>query len=69
MAVKINKAGRKHYLNEDKESLVIASAEIKASNGLPLDYLGVAQQLKNLVTVVKYRCSDYNTQEKSSLRY
>ena len=52
MAVKINKAGRKHYLNEDKESLVIASAEIKASNGLPLDYLGVAQYLQGVVKSV-----------------
>ena len=61
--VQKNKAGQKTYLNEDDESLVVASADIEGDHGLPLDCRGVSHQLQNFFKAVKYRCGDYGIQE------
>ena len=47
MSVQKIKVGRLTYLNSDEESLVVASAEIEGSHGLPIDVntLGVELQL------------------------
>ena len=69
MKVKKKKSGQKTYLNEDEESLLAASGKIEGDNCLPLDWRGVKQQLQNSIKAIKSWCGDYDTQEKSSLRY
>ena len=59
----MKKSGHQTYLNEDKESLVVASDNIEGGHGLPLDCRGVFQQLQNAVKDTKYRCGDYDIQE------
>ena len=61
--VQTKKAGRQNYLNEDEESLLVASAKIEGNRGLPLDCRAVAQQFQNFVKAVNYQCSDYNIKE------
>ena len=39
--VQMKKAGRRTYLNQDEESLVVASANIEGGRGIPLDCHGV----------------------------
>ena len=58
LSVNMNKSGRRTYLNEDKESLVVASAEIEGIHGLPFDCPSVAGQLQNFVKAVKSCCGD-----------
>ena len=41
LTVKMKKAGKQTYLNEDQESLVISSADIEVVYGLPFDYHSV----------------------------
>ena len=53
MTVGTKKSGQQNYLNEDEESLVIASDDIEGGNGLPFDCLGVENQLQNIVKSVK----------------
>ena len=36
----MKKSGRPTYLNEDEESLLVASADIEGGNFLPLDWRG-----------------------------
>ena len=45
LTVRMNKTGQQTYLNEDKESLVIASDDIEGGHGLPFDWRGVTKQL------------------------
>ena len=45
----MKKAGKKTYLNEDEESLVIVSSDIECGHGLPFDCCSVAKQLHNIV--------------------
>ena len=54
----MKKPGKKTYMNEDKDSLVIASANIKSGHGLPLGCHGVAQKIQNISKAVKSRCGD-----------
>ena len=56
ITVQIKKSGQQTYLNEDKESLVVASANIEGIHGPPLYFRGVAKQLQNLFKFIKYRC-------------
>ena len=65
----MKKTGWRTYLNEDEESLVVTSSNIKVVHGLPLDFRGVAQQLQNVVKAVKAQCGDYDIKDKSSMRY
>ena len=60
MTVQIKKSGQLNYLNEEEESLVVALAYIESVHGLPLNFLGVAQQFQNVVKDVKSRCDDYD---------
>ena len=41
----MKKAGQLNYLNEDKDSLLIAPDNIKGVHILPFDWRGVANQL------------------------
>ena len=65
----MNKSGQPTYLNEDKESLVIATANIEGSHGLPFDCHGVAMQFQNVAKAVKSQCGDNEILHKSSMRY
>ena len=65
----MKKAGRRTYLNEDEESLVVASANIEGGHGLPLEYRGVAQHLQKISNASKAQCGDYDIKDKSSMRY
>ena len=65
----MQKPGQRTYLNEDKDSLVIASSKIEGGHRLPLDCRGVAHQLQNVVGAANYRCGDNGIIEKSSMRY
>ena len=65
----MKKPGQQTYLNEDEESLVIASTDIEVFHGLPLDCRGVAQQFQNVVGDVNYRCGDNGILEKYSMGY
>ena len=56
----MKKAGWRYYLNEDEESLVIASDDIEGVQGLPLDCRGVAENLQKVVKTVKYWCVYYD---------
>ena len=49
----MKKNGRPTYLNEDGESLVIASAEIEGGHGLPFDYHCIVEQLQKFIKAVK----------------
>ena len=60
LTVKMNKSGPQTYPNEDKESLVVASAKIEGGRGLSLEYHGVAHQFQNIVKAVNYRCGYYD---------
>ena len=48
------------YLNEDKESLLIASGDVEGVHGLPFECHGVANQLQKFVNAVKSLCGDNN---------
>ena len=48
---------------------MVVTANIEGGHGLPLECNGVSQQLQNVIKDVKYRCGDYNIQEKLSSRY
>ena len=63
------KPGWQTYLNEDKESLVISTADIWGVHGIPFDFHGVAIQLQKIVKTVKSRCGDNDILEKFSMRY
>ena len=54
----MKKAGKKTYLNEDEESLVIVSSDIECGHGLPFDCCSVAKQLHNIVKSIKSWCGD-----------
>ena len=41
------------YLNEDKDSLLVASAEIESDHSLPSGFPGVAHQLKRFIKASK----------------
>ena len=61
--------GQRNHLNEDKESLVIASVNIEGGHGPPLDCRGVAHNLQNIANAVNYRCGDNDILEKFSMRH
>ena len=65
----MKKSGRRTYLDEDKEALVVSSAKIEGGHGLPLDCCGVSKQFQNVINAVKSQYGDYNIQEEESLRY
>ena len=69
LKVKTKKNGQTTYLNEDKELLVIASADIEVGHGLIFDCHGVAEQLQNVVKAVTYRWGDNDILQKSFMRY
>ena len=60
LTVQINKSGGRTYLNEDEESLVVASAKIEGGNGIPLYCCGVSQKLQNFSKDINSRCGDYD---------
>ena len=43
----MNKSGRPNYLNEEKDLLVVESADIEGDHGLPLDCNVVSHQLQD----------------------
>ena len=69
LTLQIKKSGLQTYMNEDEESLVVASAEIEGGDGLPLDCRGVAKQFQRFVKDNNSQCSDNNIQKQSSLSY
>ena len=54
----MNKIGHPTYLSNDKESLIVAAAEIEGGHGLPLDSNSILDQLKHLIKAVKWWCVD-----------
>ena len=65
----MNKSGQQTYLDEDEESLVVASTNIEGDHGLTLDCLGFKQQLQIVSKDIKSQCGDYDIKDKSSMRY
>ena len=65
----MNKSGPQTYLNEDKESLLVASSDIEGGHGLPFDCWGVAKQLLNVSKDIKYRCGYYGIKDKPPNSY
>ena len=60
LTVQIKKSGQKTYLNKDKETLVVASADNEGDHCLPLDCRGATKQSKKILKSAKYRCRDYD---------
>ena len=52
MFVQKNKVGRQNYLNSEEEALVVASAEIDISNGLPIDVNTLGSKLHFFIKAV-----------------
>ena len=69
MTLHRKKAVSPNYLNEDNESLVVSSDDIKGGHGLLLDYRGVAHYFQDVVKSVNTWCGGYEIQEKSLLMY
>ena len=58
MKLKIKIARSRNYLNEDKESLVVASSNIESGRGLPLGCRGVVKKLQNVANATKAQYGD-----------
>ena len=55
MSVQKIKVGRPNYLNSDEVALVVASAEIEAANGLPIDVNTLVSEMKLFIKAVNVR--------------
>ena len=49
----MNKIGRPTYLNNDKESLIVAASEIEGGHDLPLDSNYLLENLQRVIKAVK----------------
>ena len=65
----MKKPGRTTYLNEEEDSLVVATDKVEVVHGLTFDCHGVTMQLQNVVKDFNSQCGDYSILHKSSVRY
>ena len=69
LTVQMKKNARPTYLDEDKESLVIASAEIEGGHGLTFYCNSLSEKFQEFSKAVKSRCGDINILIKYSMSY